>query len=318
MSVRPRQKCGLIYSPSSGLLAGWSHAQVPTSLLLSDGTIRVYFGARDSQNRTVPFYLELASFEQPQITQFCRSPVLPLGNLGCFDDCGVMPSCIVSAEDGLRLYYTGWNTSTSVPYRNAIGLAISDDGGRSFRRCFEGPILDRNALEPHFCATPFVLHDNSTWRMWYLSCTEWTYVGNRPEARYLIRYAESPDGINWLARGKIAIDYARPDEAIARPWVIKDANGYHMWYSFRSIQDYRTCPHNSYRLGYAASSDGLSWQRRDEEVYLPLSESGWDSEMVAYPAVVDIRGRRYLLYNGNGFGASGFGVAELVNASNSG
>ena len=59
-------------------------------------------------------------------------PVLDLGELGCFDDVGVMPSCIVNVDGAKLLYYAGWNTSTTVPYRISIGLAVSDDGGYTF------------------------------------------------------------------------------------------------------------------------------------------------------------------------------------------
>jgi hypothetical protein len=147
--------------------------------------------------------------------------------------------------------------------------------------------------------------------MWYPSGTEWLRVDGRAEPRYLIRYAESDDGVEWRRPGTIAIDYERPDEALARPWVIKDPDGYKMWFSSRSIYGYRSNATQAYRLGYATSRDGVVWQRRDELASLQTSASGWDSEMIAYPAVIDIRSQRYLLYNGNGFGAAGFGIARL-------
>ena len=65
-----------------------------------------------------------------------------------------------------------------------------------------------------------------------------------------------------------------------------------------------------YRIGYATSDDGIAWTRRDDEAGIDVSEDGWDSLMVAYPHVVEHESRRYMLYNGNGFGASGFGWAE--------
>jgi predicted GH43/DUF377 family glycosyl hydrolase len=310
MSLQHWRKHDLVFCPSNQ--AGWicSHAQVPTPIVSRTG-LRIYFGARDALNRTSTVFIDLDAQKPGTITKFQGTPVLPLGKLGCFDDAGVMPSSVVTVGRQTFLYYTGWNTSTTVPYRNSIGLAVSDDDGVTFNRPFEGPLLDRVAREPHFCATPFVMRDGSRWRMWYLSCTEWILVQGKPEARYLIRHTESDDGIEWRRPGTIAIDYTRPDEAIARPWVVKDGSGYHMWYSYRSIYDYRQNPKNGYRLGYATSSDGISWKRQDELVNLPASAEGWDSEMIAYPAVIDIRQQRYLLYNGNGFGATGFGIAEL-------
>jgi hypothetical protein len=64
-------------------------------------------------------------------------------------------------------------------------------------------------------------------------------------------------------------------------------------------------------LGYADSMDGVTWTRKDEEVGIDRSEQGWDSQMMCYPYVYEHRGNKYLLYNGNGFGESGFGCAVL-------
>jgi hypothetical protein len=305
------QKRGVLYCPPAAHPWIHSHAQVPTPYRTLLGTSRIYFGTRDKQNRTATIFLELAEDGFTPAPRVCDTPVLPLGELGCFDDAGVMPSCVNRVGEMTCLYYTGWNTSTTVPYRNSIGMAVSEDDGLTFQRPFRGPLLDRTREEPHFCATPFVMRDGGLWRMWYLSCTEWLYIDGKPEARYLIRHAESDDGIEWRRPGVIAIHYEGPDEAIARPWVMKDASGYQMWYCYRSIREYRSNPRQGYRVGYATSADGLAWQRRDERIELPGRTDDWDASMIAYPAVFDLGGRRYMLYNGNGFGATGFGLAVL-------
>jgi len=41
-----------------------------------------------------------------------------------------MASCIVK-DSKLFLYYIGWNKGITVPFRNSIGLAISDDNGKN-------------------------------------------------------------------------------------------------------------------------------------------------------------------------------------------
>ena len=63
--------------------------------------------------------------------------------------------------------------------------------------------------------------------------------------------------------------------------------------------------------GYAESNDGLEWKRKDEEVGIETSDNGWDSEMLAYPYIYKHNEKIYMFYNGNGFGKSGFGYAEL-------
>jgi hypothetical protein len=74
-----------------------------------------------------------------------------------------------------------------------------------------------------------------------------------------------------------------------------------MWYSFRG---------SSYRIGYAESQDGVVWDRIDHEAGIDRSPSGWDSEMIEYPYVMDKNGERHMFYNGNGYGQTGIGYAR--------
>ena len=67
-----------------------------------------------------------------------------------------------------------------------------------------------------------------------------------------------------------------------------------------------------YKLAYAESEDGIDWVRMDGKLNLKLSETGWDSEMMAYPSVVKYKEKTYLFYNGNHFGYDGFGYAEMI------
>jgi hypothetical protein len=75
-----------------------------------------------------------------------------------------------------------------------------------------------------------------------------------------------------------------------------------MWYSIRTRS-------KGYRMGYAESEDGRRWTRLDDRAGIDVSESGWDSEMICYPCIEQTPHGTYLFYNGNGYGASGFGVA---------
>ena len=306
------EKKGLIFAPDHNYDWMVSHAQVPLVDRVDDNTLRIYFGTRDKHNRTVTTYIEVAAEDPSHVSYVHDQPVLGLGELGCFDDSGAMPSWIVDRGSLKYLYYTGWNTSTTVPYRNSIGLAVSRDGGQTFERAFKGPLLDRTQYEPHFCAVPCVLVEDGKWRMWYLSGVRWDVFNDKPEPRYHIKYAESDDGINWDRRGIVCIDFKSENEAgIVRPSVIKDGAVYRMWYSYRGLENYRTDKKNSYRIGYAESEDGIEWVRNDEYLSLDVSPSGWDSEMVAYPYMYADSTRKYMFYNGNGFGRSGLGYAVL-------
>jgi hypothetical protein len=287
------------------------HASVPVPDQIEDGRLRVYFGPRDAEGRTRVGFIEVDPEEPSELLHIHERPALGLGKLGTFDDSGAMPCCTVDVGTEKYLYYIGWNRGVSVPYRNSIGLAVSTDGGVSFDRPYQGPIVDRSRTEPYFTTTPFVLRENGTWRMWYSSGTGWLEVHGRPEPLYEIKYGESADGLEWTRDGATCIAPRSPTEANTRPWVVRDGDAYRMWYCYRDSVDYRTNRRKGYRIGYAESRDGIEWTRKDEEAGITVSEEGWDSQMIEYPSVYDHLEARHLLYNGNGFGESGIGHAVL-------
>lgn len=305
------EKRGLIYTVDARLPWAKSHAQIPTVAGSSNGTIRILFSSRDPNNRSLIARLDVRADSPREILRVNTDPIMPLGKIGTFDDCGMMPSCVVKHEGIHYLYYIGWNVRNTVPYHNSVGLAISEDGGEHYRRLFEGPVMDRTAEEPYFCATTCVRIENGIWRNWYLSCTGWDHINGVAEPRYHLKYAESVDGIHWRRMSRVAIDYADDAEGgIVRASIHRQGELWRMWYSYRSQCDYRTSSTSSYRIGYAESGDGLSWRRMDDHAGLVPSDHGWDSFMLAYPEVFEVDGRLYMFYNGNGFGASGFGYAE--------
>jgi hypothetical protein len=200
------------------------------------------------------------------------------------------------------MYYLGWNLCVTVPWRNSIGLAVSNNNGEHFERASVAPLVDRSEVDPYSISYPWVLHDAGEWRMWYGSILRW---GANPQSEFvvMIKHATSPDGRVWKRDGKVVVQPKSDDEyAFARPCVVRDGDMYRMWYSYRG---------KAFRIGYAESRDGISWVRRDAEVGIEPSPGDWDGESIEYPSIFDHRGNRYMLYNGNGYGRTGFGLAIL-------
>jgi hypothetical protein len=246
------------------------------------------------------------SAEDPGEVGVVTEPLLDIGLPGCFDDNGLLPTRVLAVGDRLYLYYVGYQLGTRVRYFQFEGLAYSDDGGRSFRRASRVPILDRSDPEPLHRTSAFVDRAGDRFRMWYVAGDEWVLVGGRSLPRYNLRYLESDDGVTWGSAGEVCLDLDDEDEhAFGRPWVFEHDGRHKMLYSVRRQS-------TGYRLGYAESSNGRTWERRDSEVGIDVSESGWDSQEIAYGAVV-LRedGGAWLFYNGNERGRSGFGYAEL-------
>jgi predicted GH43/DUF377 family glycosyl hydrolase len=297
------EKLGLVFEPPGESTWIKTHAAAPIADSLDGDRHRIYFSGRDSLNRSQTGFVEIDLAHPSSIQLTSKEPVLVPGALGAFDDSGTMATWLVSLADKKYLYYIGWTLGVTVPFQNSIGLAVSHDGGRTFAHS-GAPILGRDAHDPYFVASPCVMVEDGIWRMWYVSCVEWESRRSGPRHRYHIKYAESVDGIRWQRNGVVSIDFKSAEEyAISRPSVLKDNGTYKMWYSYRG---------ESYRIGYAESKDGIQWERKDDAVNLTVSDAGWDSEMIEYPFVFDHKCKRYMLYNGNGYGKTGIGLAVLI------
>jgi hypothetical protein len=250
-------------------------------------------------------YVDVRADAPGEILAVSPEPVLDIGAPGMFDENGVLPTCVVAVGDLLYMYYVGYQLGSKVKYFQFQGLAISSDGGESFGRALRVPVIDRSDAEPLNRTSAFVRHDQGAFQMWYVGGGEWTEVAGKPLPVYNLRYLESPDGIEWPGEGEVCLDFANDDEhAFGRPWIWEDGDGLAMLYSIRTRS-------KDYRLGLARSGDGIAWERRDAEVGIDVSSSGWDSEMIAYGSVFQRDGRTYLFYNGNERGRTGFGYAEL-------
>ncbi|MDY0192327.1 MAG: hypothetical protein RBR93_02265 [Aliarcobacter butzleri] len=300
------KKLGLIFNSNKESDWMYSHAMIPVAEHLYDDIFRIYFSPRDKENRGHGAYLEIDINEPQKILNLSKEPVLEPGELGCFDDSGALPNSLLEINGEKYLYYTGINIGVTVKIRNSIGLAKWNNEKNVFERVYKGPIIDRTKESPHFTATPEVIYDNGIYKSWFTSCVKWEKINNEVKHFYNLEYAESTDGINWKRDKNIAIDFKDEFEyALGVPRVKKDNDLYKMWFCSRATKDIPT-----YRIRYAESNDGINWIRKDE-VGIDVSKDGWDSEMICYPFIFDHKYKRYMLYNGNGYGKTGFGLAIL-------
>jgi predicted GH43/DUF377 family glycosyl hydrolase len=297
-------KKGLIFRPDKNLPWMQSHASAPVAFHLTGDKFRIYFSSRDSENRSHVGYAEINIGEPDKLLYLTQEPVLKPGPLGFFDDYGVYVSSIVDCKKLKYMYYIGWNPGKIEPlFYSSIGLAVSSDGGKSFKKHSLAPIMARSEYDPCLVTAPCVIRESGVWRMWYISGFRWDWKNGKPQSYYHVKYAESKDGVNWKREGIVCIDHINARETnISRPCVLKEGDLYKMWYSSNQGK--------GYRIGYAESRDGIKWIRKDEEAGIDLSPSGWDSEAMAFPFVFGHKGKKFMLYNGNDVGRDGFGLAE--------
>lgn len=296
------RKLGLLFCPENNFTWMFSHASNPIAEIVNSSKWRIYFSTRDKDNRSSIGCIELDITNPRQQVTISTKPLVSPGEVGLFDDSGASMSCLVSVNETKYLYYTGWCLGVTVPWRNSIGLAVCNQNSADFPKYAKAPIMDRSHIDPFSLSYPWVMRDKAIWKMWYGSNLSWG--SQHSDMKHVIKYAESVDGIHWERRGQIAIPLTKADEwGVAKPCVLHNDGIYQMWYSIRFGK--------TYRIGYAESTDGVDWQRKDNQVGIDVSDAGWDSEMIEYPCVFDHAGERYMLYNGNGFGKTGFGLAIL-------
>jgi hypothetical protein len=295
---------GLVFSPSGESPWMNSHAACPFPQPLGGDAYRIYFSPRDLGNRSSVGYIDIDIKTPTRLLNVSPEPVLEAGELGAFDDSGASLGCLVESAERTYLYYLGWNLGVTVSWRNSIGLAVREHPSTTFQRVSRAPVLDRSSVDPFTLTYPWVLREPGVWRMWYGSHITWGSGGK--DWIHILKYAQSLDGRLWQPIGPIDLAFVSQDEsALTKPCVIKEANIYKMWFSAYQRN-------GSYKIGYAESEDGIHWRRLDDACGLSPSGTGFDSESVEYGTVFDHSGRRYMVYNGNGYGRTGFGLAVLT------
>lgn len=307
-------KKGLIFSPNGYSDWMYSHAQCPFSYDFGE-FIRVYFSTRedyrDGMSKAHGGWVDLDRNNLKKILRVAEKPMVELGGIGEFDEFGSMPNSIVKVNNDYYLYFCGWTRGYSTPYSWEIGLAKGTDA-KTFRKVGKGPIIGPTIEEPYLHACPQVYRvSDDEWHMFYLSGQKWLKGEEKMESQYLLVHATSKDGLIWDRNPKPVLETMVDDESQTSAAIIKINNTYHMFFCYRYGLDFRHTKGRGYSMGYAFSNDLFHWTRDDSRVGIYCSETGWDSEMIAYPHIMSIDGKFYMLYCGNDFGKQGFGYAEL-------
>ena len=301
------EKLGCVYR-AENVSAWWAHTTMaPAALAITSEVIRVYCGGRDAKGISRIAFIDVDATNPLNVLQVAAKPVLDIGAPGCFDDNGVFPGHVYCRGERIMLYYTGFQLLQKIRFTNFCGLAISEDGGETFCRVSQAPVMDRSDEGLFTRAGTSVLYEDGIYKTLYSAGSTWEFVAGQQRPIYDIFYQESIDGIHFSDTGKQIISCAHEIEhGLGRPQLIKLNGRYYAFYT-RRTRDFR------YHMGVATSRDGDQWSRVDHLLASIAHGEGnaFDSEMVYFPCLVDTGTRIFLFYSGNGFGLGGLGVAEL-------
>jgi predicted GH43/DUF377 family glycosyl hydrolase len=218
------------------------------------------------------------------------------------------PRVVKVTDTHWRMYYTGWGFKGKGT-NWAMGLAESFDGGVTWKRYQDDPIMDRDgddSPDGGGACVPMVVRVGEQWMMWY-TAGQLSAAGNQ---NIHLCLATSDDGIKWKKHpGNPVLTDDFSDNAkrsvTSRCYVRHEEGVYRMWYSFAKP---------NYQIYYAESLDGIDWERGPIGPVLPCAGVGgpeWDAEMVEYPEVQIVDGQWRMWFCGNGFGTVGFARGEV-------
>lgn len=299
------EKLGNLYNPANArrhpkLL---THAANPVAIHLHGDVFRIFYSGRDSANRSSVGAVDIDITAKSIVTDHF-APFFEHGPEGSFYADGVSIGNTYKVAGTMYLLFMGWQNAPGSHWRGDIGrLIVTQDF--ELKMVDEVPLLACNATDPISLSYPWVMSGKTGgYDMWYGSTVTWG--ASNGEMVHTIKYASSDDGHKWQRNGEAIPFKIGVAQAFSRPTVIRtEKDGYEMWFSYRNGDG------TPYRIGYAASPDGLKWRLDIESSGIQPSKTGWDSEMIEYPFVFDHKGIRYMLYNGNGYGRTGFGLAVL-------
>lgn len=293
------RKLGRIFEPRALHPKLSSHAANPLAIPLGGDLFRIYYSGRDDRNRSSVGYLDF-DLSRREIVYVHDRPAVEHGPEGSYFSHGISIGNCYEVAGTRYILFMGWQVPQDAHWRGDVGrLVVEPDGTLTVDG--QGPFLGTSDIDPVSFSYPWVMQDGRLFRMWYGSTIAWD-AGNG-EMLHVINHAVSTDGHHWDRRG-LAVPFALGTaQAFSRPTVLRVPDGYRMWFSFRGA------PGRAYRIGYAESTDGEAWRLRLDQAGIDVSAEGWDSEMIEYPFVFRHGGQDFMLYNGNGHGKTGFGLA---------
>ena len=189
------------------------------------------------------------------------SAVLEVGRKGAFDQyCVTCPSVTFNGS-----LYRMWYSSLYDPRMGdgGIGLATSPDGIHWTRANDGEPVLraaEAGAFDDGQLIAPEVHYEGGQYRMWYTGSS--VEISPFNVCYYRIGLATSDDGVHWHRAndGKPVLDIGPPgsydDVQAATPSIVRDSDGYRMWYAaWAKEPDHTIC--------VARSRDGIHWEREN-------------------------------------------------------
>lgn len=296
------RKLGLLYKCPGLHPKLLTHAANCVPVHQRGDVFRIFFNARDKQNRSSVAAVDIDIISREVVKEIAQ-PVFEYGKRGSFYEHGISIGGLYQVDGLNYLSFMGWQVPEGQHWFGEVGRLVVN-GDLSLSLDSFTPMLGLDEFDPISISYPWIQKIDSAYHMWYGSTSTWD-AGNG-EMIHTFKHAISDDGLNWTKMGGAIPHEIGVAQAFSRPTVLADDNdNLTMWFSYRSGSG------EQYQIGQSLKKGDGPWSKVIPAPGLSISNDGWDSEMLEYPYVFSHSENVFMLYNGNGYGASGFGLAVL-------
>ena len=287
---------GLLFEPEQkSEIIGFTHASNPLAIPRTIDVYQILYSTRDKENRSSIASIEI-DIKNHRILENTNRLILTHGSDDSFYSHGISIGNYWQENGETHVGFMGWHKEEGKHWFGEIGAV-------NLNNLMVYKLLATSNEDPISLSYPFILKEDGIYKMWYGSTVRWETEHN--EMIHVIKYATSKNARDWVYHDQAVETTLGIEQAFSRPSILKINNEYNMWYSCRG--EFGT----SYTIGHSVSSDGISWRRGKLDLLPSQLPNEWDSDMTCYPYVFSDNENVYMLYNGNKYGKTGFGLARL-------
>jgi predicted GH43/DUF377 family glycosyl hydrolase len=310
-------------SGSQTVVGDWDRGVYAPAVITDDGVFKMWYTGVDLYSTSRVGY---ATSTNGITWTRLALPVLGPGNPSDWDEARVGQVSVLKNGPLYQMWFVGWDDDAI----GQVGYATSTNGV-DWTKYAGNPVLtvDAGAWDEMEVGGPRVVFDGSTYHLWYHG-----FAGSCCDS---VGYATSPDGINWTKHPNNPVFSPGPsgdwdDGVIYATDVLTNGGQLHMWYTgvragwISHGIGYVTWPavvktddlhHMWYRgsgnagvaLGYATSSDGISWTKSaGNPVFSPGTPGQWGDPVVRFETGSDGSVLEEFTITGGNVGQDGGGI----------
>lgn len=264
--------------------------------------VKVYFSARDARNKS-SIYSQTFSFQGGKLVKDAGESMLELSydQCGDFAKDGISMGSYLSQPHAEWIYFLGWHLTQDVPWRNSIGLMQKAREGNAKWMPVDHPVIPLSDENPHSLSYPWVIKNGEGYEAYYGSNRIW---GQDGRMEHVIKKSRSRDGLQWDHLSGHLFELSAAETAFSRPAITPFEDGYLMVLSVKGGD-------GRYTMQWKYSENLENW--KSVNAVIEGAREEWESNERAYGSPFFHKGDLYVLYNGDGYGKTGFGALKLVN-----